>query len=220
MEDYEHEAAKGTADFINEYGEMVLQFGFITMFAAVFPLASFLALVNNLVELRTDAFKFSKLQRRPIYMGANGIGQWFRFLQLLSFLAVINNCLLLGFTYTSLVRIVRSVVGDREPWEIKYIVLWAVVALEHFVFLIKFVIQLAIPDVPGSVRRMIVRKKYLGKLKLDHEEHVQKEQRRSTKAEDLRQRSLAVHSELVQEVESHRSGAVATRPAQSSKNNV
>ena len=36
----------------------VLQFGFITIFVAAFPLAPFFALLNNWVEIRLDAQKF------------------------------------------------------------------------------------------------------------------------------------------------------------------
>ena len=43
---------------MQEYLEMVLQFGFITIFVAAFPLAPLFALLNNWVEIRLDAQKF------------------------------------------------------------------------------------------------------------------------------------------------------------------
>ena len=36
----------------NEYLEMVIQFGFITMFSCAFPLAPFFALLNNTLDVR------------------------------------------------------------------------------------------------------------------------------------------------------------------------
>ncbi|TKS70194.1 Anoctamin-5 Gnathodiaphyseal dysplasia 1 protein [Collichthys lucidus] len=42
-----------------EYLEMVVQFGFITLFVASFPLAPLLALFNNILEIRVDAWKFT-----------------------------------------------------------------------------------------------------------------------------------------------------------------
>ena len=36
----------------NEYLEIVIQFGFITMFSVAFPLAPLFALLNNTVEIR------------------------------------------------------------------------------------------------------------------------------------------------------------------------
>ena len=46
-----------------EYLEMVVQFGFITIFVCAFPLAPFFALCNNVFELRLDAKKIH-LQHR------------------------------------------------------------------------------------------------------------------------------------------------------------
>ena len=45
-------------NIMQEYLEMVLQFGFITIFVAAFPLAPLFALLNNWVEIRLDAQKF------------------------------------------------------------------------------------------------------------------------------------------------------------------
>jgi len=44
---------------------MLIQFGYIFLFAPVYPLASLFALVNNLVEIHSDSFKLVKLSRRP-----------------------------------------------------------------------------------------------------------------------------------------------------------
>ena len=48
----------GNEGLFQEYLEMVLQFGFITIFVAAFPLAPLFALLNNWVEIRLDAQKF------------------------------------------------------------------------------------------------------------------------------------------------------------------
>ena len=45
---------------------MVLQFGFVTIFVAAFPLAPLFALLNNWIEIRLDAGKFVKEMRRPV----------------------------------------------------------------------------------------------------------------------------------------------------------
>ena len=36
----------------DEYLEMVIQFGFVTIFVSAFPLAPFFALCNNIIEVR------------------------------------------------------------------------------------------------------------------------------------------------------------------------
>lgn len=53
----------------------VLQFGFTTIFVAAFPLAPLLALINNIIEIRLDAFKFVTQWRRPLPSQAKDIGK-------------------------------------------------------------------------------------------------------------------------------------------------
>ncbi|RXN09471.1 anoctamin-1-like isoform X4 [Labeo rohita] len=48
-----------------EYMEMIIQFGFVTLFVASFPLAPLFALLNNIIEIRLDAKKFVAELRRP-----------------------------------------------------------------------------------------------------------------------------------------------------------
>ena len=47
----------GPQSLFYEYLEMVLQFGFVTIFVAAFPLAPLFALINNALEIRLDAMK-------------------------------------------------------------------------------------------------------------------------------------------------------------------
>ena len=59
-----------------EYLEMVLQFGFVTLFVAAFPLAPLFALVNNILEMRVDSNKMVTQLRRPLAHRAEDIGIW------------------------------------------------------------------------------------------------------------------------------------------------
>ncbi|XP_048241340.1 anoctamin-7-like isoform X3 [Haliotis rufescens] len=88
-----------------EYLEMVLQFGFITIFVAAFPLAPLFALLNNWVEIRLDANKFVSETRRPVAERAEDIGVWFQILDALAQLAVISNAFLIAFTSEFLPRL-------------------------------------------------------------------------------------------------------------------
>ena len=42
---------------LDEYLELAIQYGFITLFVAAFPLAPLFALINNIFEIRLDARK-------------------------------------------------------------------------------------------------------------------------------------------------------------------
>ena len=89
----------------------VLQFGFITIFVAAFPLAPLFALLNNWVEIRLDAHKFVCETRRPVAERAQDIGVWFKILDALAQLAVISNVIIfIDYIYTWL---------ESETWQIK-----------------------------------------------------------------------------------------------------
>ena len=55
----------------------VIQYGFVTVFVAAFPLAPLFALLNNWVEIRLDAHKYVSVLRRPISERAQDIGMFF-----------------------------------------------------------------------------------------------------------------------------------------------
>jgi anoctamin-6 len=69
----------------------VIQFGFVTLFVASFPLAPVLALVNNLFEIRVDAWKITTQFRRMVPEKAQDIGAWQPILQGVAILAVATN---------------------------------------------------------------------------------------------------------------------------------
>ncbi|XP_063720691.1 anoctamin-7-like isoform X3 [Symsagittifera roscoffensis] len=81
-----------------EYLEMVLQFGFITIFVCAFPLAPLFALLNNWLEIRVDANKYVCQVRRAVAERANNIGIWYEILAAISRIAVITNAFLIAFT--------------------------------------------------------------------------------------------------------------------------
>ncbi|XP_028425965.1 LOW QUALITY PROTEIN: anoctamin-6 [Perca flavescens] len=89
-----------------EYLEMVIQFGFVTLFVASFPLAPVLALVNNLFEIRVDAWKIHTQFRRIVPEKAQDIGAWQPILQGIAILAVATNAMIIAFTSDMIPRLV------------------------------------------------------------------------------------------------------------------
>uniref|UniRef100_A0A4W3IMM7 Anoctamin n=1 Tax=Callorhinchus milii TaxID=7868 RepID=A0A4W3IMM7_CALMI len=111
VKDYELLVCEGLFD---EYLEMVLQFGFITIFVAAFPLAPLFALLNNWIEIRLDASKFVCEYRRPIVERAQDIGIWFNILEVITHLAVISNAFLIAFTSDFLPRLYYYYTHDNN----------------------------------------------------------------------------------------------------------
>lgn len=55
---------------------MFVQFGYVVLFSSAFPLAALCALVNNLIEIRSDALKLCTGLQRPFGQRVESIGQW------------------------------------------------------------------------------------------------------------------------------------------------
>uniref|UniRef100_A0A4W5JIK9 Anoctamin n=1 Tax=Hucho hucho TaxID=62062 RepID=A0A4W5JIK9_9TELE len=96
----------GKLGLFYEYLEMVIQFGFVTLFVASFPLAPVLALVNNLFEIRVDAWKILTQFRRMVPEKAQDIGAWQPILQGVAILAVASNAMIIAFTSDMIPRLV------------------------------------------------------------------------------------------------------------------
>ncbi|XP_057304531.1 anoctamin-7-like isoform X4 [Hydractinia symbiolongicarpus] len=101
-----------------EYLEMVIQFGFITIFVAAFPLAPFFALANNIFEIRIDSNKLLCETRRPIADRAQDLGIWFNILDAVAKIAVISNAFLIAFTSNFLPKLLyRSTISPDGSLE-------------------------------------------------------------------------------------------------------
>lgn len=63
-------------DTFEDYLEMFIQFGYVVLFSSAFPLAALCALLNNIIEIRSDAFKLCTNLRRPFGERVENIGTW------------------------------------------------------------------------------------------------------------------------------------------------
>ncbi|XP_068457670.1 anoctamin-9-like [Clinocottus analis] len=101
-----HLADTNAFSLFNEFLEMVVQFSFTTIFVAAFPLAPLLALINNVFEIRLDAIKMVRLERRLVPRKTNDIGVWTKVLEAIGVLAVIANGLVIGVSSDFVPRLV------------------------------------------------------------------------------------------------------------------
>ena len=70
---------------------MCIQYGYLVMFAPVFPVCFVLAAINNVVEIRGDLVKILYLGRRPVPKAAKDIGVWYFFLKLFTIMGCFTN---------------------------------------------------------------------------------------------------------------------------------
>lgn len=65
--------SQGTFD---DYLELFLLFGYVSLFSCTYPLAAVLVVLNNVTEVYSDAFKMCRVFKRPFSDPAANIGVW------------------------------------------------------------------------------------------------------------------------------------------------
>ncbi|XP_072219583.1 anoctamin-8 isoform X2 [Leuresthes tenuis] len=81
---------------LQDYQEMFIQFGYVVLFSSAFPLAAMCALINNIIEIRSDALKLCTGLQRPFGQRVENIGQWQTAMEAMGLIAIIVNCYLIG----------------------------------------------------------------------------------------------------------------------------
>ncbi|CAF1374451.1 unnamed protein product [Adineta steineri] len=127
----------------SDYLTIFEQYGYVALFSAVFPWVTICALINNIFELRADAFKYCYVYQRPFAQPAWNIGSWHYAFDILSLVAIVTNTALIAMQPS--VREYFSSYTDAE-----YILFF--VAAEHVLLALKFAISFAIPDIPHEVQ--------------------------------------------------------------------
>jgi hypothetical protein len=96
--EFEHQSRmpvyEGTFD---DFNDRAIQFGYIVLFAPAYPLAPLLALINNIVEIRSAAYRQCKAFQRPMWKARAGIGSWNVVMTVLGYMAVITNASMISF---------------------------------------------------------------------------------------------------------------------------
>uniref|UniRef100_A0A665UR22 Anoctamin n=1 Tax=Echeneis naucrates TaxID=173247 RepID=A0A665UR22_ECHNA len=186
-------------DTLQDYQEMFIQFGYVVLFSSAFPLAAMCALINNIIEIRSDALKLCTGLQRPFGQRVENIGQWQTAMEAMGLIAIIVNCYLIG-QCGQLQRLF--------PWLSPEMTIISIVLLEHFAILLKYVIHVAIPDIPGWVAEEMAKLEYrrreaFKKHEQQAQQHFQQQLRRRREEEEL-QRQAELQAEARQESEYHK----------------
>ncbi|XP_071538291.1 anoctamin-10 isoform X2 [Panulirus ornatus] len=147
-------------DAYEDYLEMFLQFGYVFLFSSVYPMAAFWAVLNNILELKTDAFKLCRVYQRPRVKKVGSIGVWQGAFELLGAVAVMTNCALLCLSPR-----VRPLAPTTSP--VEWVLMF--VLLEHLILAAKLCLMWLVPNQPLWVRQALERITYQSKLALKNE---------------------------------------------------
>lgn len=169
----------------DDYLEMVIQFGYVTLFASAFPLAAIVSFACNVLELLSDAFKLVSLHRRPRPHRTASIGGWGVCLFVLCVASIYTNLFICAISSDQLAAVLPSLftvpsskkvphrgwLGGGQPnrptsgeHEMKagkgrYVVLLCV-AVEHAMFLLLLAGEWMLARPPAWVQLVLKRREY------------------------------------------------------------
>lgn len=156
------QAELGEYDVASDLREMVVQFGYLALFSAVWPLAGLSFLINNWVELRGDALKIAIETQRPVPWRADSIGPWMHALGFLAWLGSMTTAALV-FLFGD-----GGIGPNGTPHNITgWGLLLAILFSEHLYFGVQLIVRAALSkvDSPGlqqeRAEKFAVRKKFL-----------------------------------------------------------
>jgi hypothetical protein len=144
-----YETVPNCAGTFNDFNTLLIQYGYVVLFAPAFPLAAFLALMSNVIEDYSNGFKLLFSVRRPRYSGAADIGSWFSLFAIISHLAVFTNAAIIVFTSTQMSRVM--------PGSTLFAQFAVVMAVEHVILMLKWAIARFTPEAPEWVRIRVAR---------------------------------------------------------------
>ena len=148
------EAELDVYDVYTDLREMVLQFGYLTLFSVIWPLVPVSFLINNWIELRADAVKICVEMQRPTPWRADTIGPWLDALSFLSWL---------GSIVTAALTFLFSKDGvDGTPNKIWTAgLLLSIFFSEHLYLAARSAVALAISKIDSPGRQKARRDRYL-----------------------------------------------------------
>lgn len=180
-------------DDFDDYLEMVIQYGYILLFASAFPLAAAISLLANAAELLADAFKLAVLCRRPRPVRAASIGGWGVCLYALTLASIFTNLFITGIASDQMATLLPTLfrvppaaaakgwfatllphrplgtssasAGEHEmrAGMGRYVVL-TIVAIEHALLLLLLLAEAVVARPPAWVRLVLARREHAARM--------------------------------------------------------
>ena len=132
------------------YNEMVLEFGWINLFAPVFPAAALLAIFSNILQLKSEKDSIGRFTKRGTPIGALDIGGWLEYFQFLSVIGTINSVGLIIFTSQQLENF-GTKFGDYTRDQL----IITVFIVENLLIAFRFLLSSFINDYPEWIEKDI-----------------------------------------------------------------
>ena len=139
-------------EVLMQYNALVLQLGYVVLFAVAFPGAPLCAFLTNYASIRVDGKKYMKLMRRAVPIGAQDIGTWYTIIEIMSILAIVTNSAIVCFKMDKFGDFDEITLAKKEF----YFMLFT-----YFLCMIFLFFKMAIPDVPQKVTIQLQRATFI-----------------------------------------------------------
>jgi hypothetical protein len=133
--------------------EAVLCLGYVFLFGGSVPFVIVIACITMVIKLRMDAYKFTRLLRRPRPIASSGIGAWGTIVYWLGWLGIVVT---VGTPVLNLKIFEQHFPTDENKLAVFFII-------EHVAVAIKLAISAAIDNKPGDAKMMAARHDYIKK---------------------------------------------------------
>lgn len=117
-------------ELFDDYLEMIMTYGYITLFAAAYPLGATLTCLFIYIEVRSDIFKLEKCAKRPIVKKTHDIGTWMLAQNTLTYVSIFTNIMLSCFA-SQQIDTILPFLKDYKDFSKTSIV--TVVSIEHVI---------------------------------------------------------------------------------------
>ncbi|KFB49230.1 hypothetical protein ZHAS_00017235 [Anopheles sinensis] len=144
----------------DDYLELYIQFGYVVLFSSVAPLTAFWAILNNVIEIRLDAYKLCSFFKRPFARRTKNIGAWQLAFETLAVISILTNC---GILYLSPQMRELGANLSREAYTLSFL------TIEHILLGLTWFIYKAIPDTPHWVRVALAKAEHESRQALKRE---------------------------------------------------
>jgi hypothetical protein len=136
--------------YFEDYLELVIQYGYVTMFSAAFPLGAVINYVFLFFERRSDAYKIEKLCRRPLSWNTSDIGIWDDIMIIMSLTSVFTNLFLFAFasSHSNMLNQGGSSICQNS---------YMFITIEHILIVIIILMKVLISPEPKWVRIFLQR---------------------------------------------------------------
>jgi len=142
----------------SDFAEMATQFGYLSLFSIIWPVAPLAGFINNMIEIKSDLWKLCNHCRRPIPRRTEDIGPWLKFLQLFSWASTITNMSLVVLFFN------WSFIPTPAWVDLIFIIIF-----EHLYFLIRHILKNSIVGVPEEIKEKMQQEEF------EHRNYITKE---------------------------------------------